>query len=100
MSAYVLDASVAVAAVRSAEPSYRAARARLVAFLVGIDDVIVPAIFDADYFFQAPAEPYTQWPLVTFITSVTFHFYESLHHSLTLFSDFPRVPRSRRRREK
>ncbi len=48
MSTYVLDASVAVAAVRRAEPSYGAARARLASLLVGRDDVFVPAIFDAE----------------------------------------------------
>jgi predicted nucleic acid-binding protein len=48
MSTYVLDASVAVAAVRVVEPSHRAARARLASLLAGIDDVVVPAIFDAE----------------------------------------------------
>ncbi len=45
---YVLDASVAVAAVRPSEPHHRAARARLAALLTGKDEIIVPAIFDAE----------------------------------------------------
>ena len=48
MTSYVLDASVAVAAVRPGEPSHGAARARLAALLTGRDDVVVPAIFDAE----------------------------------------------------
>jgi predicted nucleic acid-binding protein len=48
MTTYVLDASVAVAAVRPREPSHRAARARLASLLAGDDDVIVPAIFDVE----------------------------------------------------
>ena len=48
MTTYVLDASVAVAAVRSGEPSYAAARARLSSVLSGTDDIVVPAIFDAE----------------------------------------------------
>jgi predicted nucleic acid-binding protein len=48
VSTYVLDASVAIAAVRSYEPSHRAARARLVALLTGVDDIVVPAIFDVE----------------------------------------------------
>ncbi len=46
MTTYVLDASVAVAAVRPSEPSHAAARNRLAALLTGADDVVVPAIFD------------------------------------------------------
>jgi predicted nucleic acid-binding protein len=41
----VLDASVAVAAVRPNEPDYLAARARVDAILTGRDEVIVPSIF-------------------------------------------------------
>lgn len=48
MSTYVLDASVAVAAVRPGEPSHRAARARLAALLTGADAIVVPAIFDVE----------------------------------------------------
>ena len=48
MSTYVLDASVAVAAVRRAEPSYPAARARLALILAGTDHAVVPATFDAE----------------------------------------------------
>lgn len=45
---YVLDASVAVAAVREREPHHRAARARLQGFLEGKDEIVVPVIFDAE----------------------------------------------------
>lgn len=48
MTTYVLDASVAVAAVRPKEASYAAASARLAALLAGADDIVVPAIFDAE----------------------------------------------------
>jgi predicted nucleic acid-binding protein len=41
----VLDASVAIAAQRSTEPSYAASRARLVRFLTGADTVVVPSFF-------------------------------------------------------
>jgi predicted nucleic acid-binding protein len=41
----VLDASVAVAAQRRAEPAYAASRARLVRFLTGADTALVPSIF-------------------------------------------------------
>jgi predicted nucleic acid-binding protein len=48
VSTYVLDASVAVAAVRPSEPSHQAARARLVALFTGTDTIVVPAIFDVE----------------------------------------------------
>lgn len=48
MSTYVLDASVAVAAVRPSEPYHRAARSRLAALLTGTDAIVVPAIFDVE----------------------------------------------------
>jgi predicted nucleic acid-binding protein len=41
----VLDASVAVAAVRRNEPDYLAARARVDGILTGRDELIVPALF-------------------------------------------------------
>ncbi len=48
MSEYVLDASVAVAAVRPMEPSHAASRARLTRLLAGADEIVVPAIFDVE----------------------------------------------------
>lgn len=48
MSSHVLDASVAVAAVRPGEPSHRAARARLASLLAGVDAIVVPVIFDIE----------------------------------------------------
>lgn len=45
---YVLDASVAVAAVRPSEPHHLAAQARLLSLFTGQDEVVVPAIFDAE----------------------------------------------------
>ncbi|MBI4953659.1 MAG: type II toxin-antitoxin system VapC family toxin [Myxococcales bacterium] len=45
---YVLDASVAVAAVRPTEPHHRAARRRLAALLTGQDEIVVPAIFEVE----------------------------------------------------
>jgi predicted nucleic acid-binding protein len=41
----VLDASVAIAAQRPAEPSHAASRARLLRFLTGADTVLVPSFF-------------------------------------------------------
>jgi predicted nucleic acid-binding protein len=41
----VLDASVAVAAVRPLEPDHLAARARVSAILMGQDQLVVPSIF-------------------------------------------------------
>jgi predicted nucleic acid-binding protein len=43
-----LDASVAVAAHRNAEPSHAAARARVERVLGGPDEIVVPAIFPID----------------------------------------------------
>jgi predicted nucleic acid-binding protein len=48
VTTYVLDASVAVAAVRPSEPSHAAARSRVAALLTGVDDIVVPAIFDIE----------------------------------------------------
>ena len=42
---YVLDASIAVAAVRPSEPAYAAARKRIASVLAGTDEIVVPAIF-------------------------------------------------------
>lgn len=42
---FVLDASVAVAAVRPNEPSHLSARARVDAVLTGRDEIVVPALF-------------------------------------------------------
>lgn len=42
---YVLDASVAIAAVRPKEPAHAASRARLTLVLTGADEIAVPAIF-------------------------------------------------------
>jgi predicted nucleic acid-binding protein len=42
---YVLDASVAVAAARSQEPSYAASFGRVSRVLAGLDEVVVPALF-------------------------------------------------------
>jgi predicted nucleic acid-binding protein len=48
MTTYVLDASVAVAAVRKAEPGHRAALKRCMPLFRGQDEIIVPAIFDIE----------------------------------------------------
>lgn len=48
MSVYVLDASVAVAALRPNEPRHAAARRRLVPLLTGSDTIVVPAIFGVE----------------------------------------------------
>ena len=45
---YVLDASVAVAALRSTEPSHAAALRRCMALFAGKDEIVVPAIFDIE----------------------------------------------------
>jgi predicted nucleic acid-binding protein len=44
----VLDASVAVAAARTGEPSHRGARARVAAMLRGDDQVVVPSLFSVE----------------------------------------------------
>lgn len=45
---YVLDASVAVAALRSTEPSHAAALRRCLPLFSGRDEIVVPAIFDIE----------------------------------------------------
>ena len=45
---YVLDASVAVAAVRRSEPGHLASRARLRRLLQGDDEIVVPVLFDVE----------------------------------------------------
>jgi len=45
---YVLDASVAVAAMRSTEPGHADALRRCMPLFAGHDEVIVPAIFDVE----------------------------------------------------
>lgn len=45
---YVLDASVAVAALRSGEPSHAAALRRCMPLFTGHDEIVVPAIFDIE----------------------------------------------------
>ncbi len=44
----VVDASVAVAAARTREPSHRAARERVAGILRGEDDLVVPVIFSVE----------------------------------------------------
>ncbi len=45
---YVLDASVAVAALRPREPHHAAALNRCLPFFAGRDEIVVPAIFDVE----------------------------------------------------
>lgn len=45
---YVLDASVAVAALRDGEPGHRAALRRCLPLFAGRDQIVVPAIFDLE----------------------------------------------------
>ena len=45
---HVLDASVAVAALRASEPSHAAALAHCTPFFARRDDVVVPALFDVE----------------------------------------------------
>lgn len=45
---YVLDASVAVAALRNTEPSHAAALRRCMPLFAGDDEIVVPAIFDLE----------------------------------------------------
>lgn len=45
---YVLDASVAVAAVRPNESGHPASRARVASILAGTDEIAVPAIFSIE----------------------------------------------------
>jgi predicted nucleic acid-binding protein len=44
----VLDASVAVAALRPTEPQHQAALHRCQGFFLGHDEIVVPAIFDVE----------------------------------------------------
>ena len=45
---YVLDASVAVAALRSQEPQHASALRRCLPLFAGRDEIVVPAIFDIE----------------------------------------------------
>lgn len=45
---YVLDASVAVAALRATEPHHAAALKRCLPLFAGHDEIVVPAIFDLE----------------------------------------------------
>jgi predicted nucleic acid-binding protein len=45
---YVLDAAVAVAALRTTEASHTASLRRCMPFFTGIDEIVVPAIFDVE----------------------------------------------------
>ena len=45
MSAFVLDASVAVAAMHSREPHHASSRALVDRVLSGVDSIVVPAVF-------------------------------------------------------
>ncbi len=45
---YVLDASVAVAALREGEPGHREALRRCLPLFTGRDQIVVPAIFDLE----------------------------------------------------
>ena len=57
----------------------------------------IPAILYVDYHFHTFAESHPKWPLVTFMTGVTFHFHDSFSQLSPLFSGCLRVPRSRPR---
>jgi len=45
---YVLDAAVAVAALRAGEPHHAAALRRCMPLFTGSDEIVVPAIFDVE----------------------------------------------------
>jgi predicted nucleic acid-binding protein len=45
---YVLDASVAVAALRNTEPFHTEALRRCMPLFAGLDEIVVPAIFDVE----------------------------------------------------
>jgi predicted nucleic acid-binding protein len=48
VSAYVLDASVAIAALRANDANHSPAASYLAPLLQGIDSIVVPAIFDVE----------------------------------------------------
>lgn len=48
MSVYVLDASVAISAMRAADANHARAASYLASLLQGIDSIVVPAIFDVE----------------------------------------------------
>jgi predicted nucleic acid-binding protein len=48
VSAYVLDASVAISALRTSEANHARAASYLAPLLQGIDAIVVPAIFDVE----------------------------------------------------
>ena len=45
---FVLDASVAVAAMRGSEPSHAAALSRCLGVFAGVDEIVVPSIFEIE----------------------------------------------------
>jgi predicted nucleic acid-binding protein len=45
---YVLDAAVAVAALRTSEPHHQDALRRCMPLFAGVDEIVVPAIFDVE----------------------------------------------------
>jgi predicted nucleic acid-binding protein len=48
VTAYVLDASVAISALRAADPNHARAALHVAPLLQGIDSIVVPAIFDVE----------------------------------------------------
>jgi predicted nucleic acid-binding protein len=60
---HVLDASVAIAAVRRYEPAHRAARARVAALLTGAGEIAVPAIFSIEVSETGAAHPRDRRPV-------------------------------------
>jgi predicted nucleic acid-binding protein len=50
LSTYVLDASVAISALRAADANHARAASYLAPLLQGIDSIVVPAIFDVEVF--------------------------------------------------
>jgi predicted nucleic acid-binding protein len=48
LSTYVLDASVAISALRAADANHARAASYLAPLLQGIDSIVVPAIFDVE----------------------------------------------------
>ncbi len=86
---YVLDASVAVAALRNTEPDHAAALERCLPLFAGHDEIVVPAIFDIEVtaaLVRRGAAP----------ASVA-RFFESHLSSRRLITIGPRVVRSVRR---
>lgn len=85
---YVLDASVAVAALRRGEPDHDLALARCMPLFAGRDEIVVPAIFDVEVVSALVRRGATQ--------AAVDRFFEKHFAARTLITIGPRAARSAR----